>query len=135
MLKDILIILRDILLADTTIKGYVGQNISVKSLPNTRLSKQITLRKSYGKSNSIITATNSTIFITIWVKQKDVEEPYKTCADIAHRVIDLFNRKGSSLNSSDLIVNQVVKTDAEINYSDEGEYWFCTIVFEVVHNE
>ena len=136
MKKDLLKIIRARLLEDTTIAAQVGQNIAVKDLPNDRVPKQITLKKTYGRSNSILTATNCNLYITVWVKNKDVDEPYKITATILEAVIDSLNRKGKvTLTDNDLQINQVIKTDAEINYDDEKERWVGTIVFEVVHDE
>lgn len=135
MVYDILKKVRAVLLADTAITNVVGQNIKVGDQPVARATKQITLRKSYGTSNSIIQAGNPTVFITVWIKQKDSEEPYKDCATVVDRIITLFNRKGSSLNTSDLEVNQMVKVDASITYNDEQEMFVGVIIFDTVHNE
>ena len=141
MKKDILIVLRSILLADPIISGYVGINVRVKDLPKKRTLRQITLRKSYGKSNSIITLVNPTVFITTWIREKEKEEvtendqPYQTCANIVHKIIDLFNRKGESLNSGDLIINQMVKVDAEIYFNDSKKEYIGVVTFDIVTND
>ena len=136
MVKDILIVIRDIIKADSTILTYVSAaDVKVADLPETRKSKQITLREDYGKSNSIIPLANPTIFVTVWVKEKDNAEPYKTCATIVRRVIALLNRKGETLNSSDLIINQITKTDASIKFDSELSCQVGTIVFDCITND
>jgi hypothetical protein len=136
MKKDILIVIRDILKADATILTYItAADIKVADLPESRKSKQITLREDYGKSNSIITSANPTVFVTVWVKEKDNAEPYKTCSTIVRRAIDLLNRKGTTLNSGDLIINQITKTDASIKFDSELRCQVGVIVFDCVTND
>ena len=135
MLYDLLKKIRTTLLNDATIATQVGTNIAVTEMPYPRVTKQITLRKSDGKSDSIITIVNPTVFITVWVKQKEVTEPYKTCREICDKVIDLLNRKGESLNESDLKVNQIVKTDCSLRYDESEEYWIGVIIFDCFTNE
>lgn len=122
--------------SDPTISSQVGTHVAVRETPAVRVAKQITLRKSYGRSNSILHATNCSVYVTVWVKNKDVTEPFKSCSTIVNAVISLFNRKGeTTLNSGTLVVNQLVKTDADISYDDGNEYWTGVIIFEAVHNE
>ncbi len=135
MSYDILKKVRKVLKDDATISAAVGTNVRVAEQPVPRVAKQITLRKSYGKSNSILNSTNPTIFVNVWVLQKETSEPYKACADIVERVLALLNRKGESLNESTLVVNQMVKTDCTIKYDDSQEYWVGAIVFDAVTNE
>ena len=135
MIKDVLIVFRNTMLNDSTITSLVSTNVRVREQPKKRVAKQITLRKNYGISNSILDSANPTIFVTVWVKEKEEEEPYKVCATLVHRILDLFNRKGESLNSDNLIVNQIVKTDAEIFFDDEQKLWTGVITFDVVTND
>lgn len=135
MVKDFLKTIRAILINDATIQSYVGSHIRISELPKARLTKQITLRKDYGISDSIIKIVNPTLFITVWIKQKENTEPYKLCADVVERIIDLLNRKGESLNDGDLIINQIVKTDSSIRYNESEEYWAGIIIFDVVTND
>jgi hypothetical protein len=135
MKYDILKKLRAILLADPTIASHVGTNIKVRELPVTRVGKQITLRKTFGTSDSIIPLCRPDVFISVWVKQKEVTEPYKVTTEIVEKIIDLLNRKGESLNINDLIVNQIVRVDADISYNDEEEYWIGMIHLECVIND
>jgi hypothetical protein len=135
MLYDILKKIRTVLLNDPTIAGHVGTNIAVQEMPYARVAKQITLRKSDGKSDSIVTIVNPTIFITVWIKQKEVTEPYKICREICDKIIDLLNRKGESLNESGLKVNQIVKTDCSLRYDESEEYWVGVLIFDAFTNE
>ena len=130
MRYDILKKIRAVLVADTTIHTYVGDNITVNKLPKSKIAKQITIRKAYGKSNSIVPICTQDVYIEVWVQQKEVTEPYKTCVEIIERIIDLLNRKGETLNPGDLIINQIVRTDAEVDYDESQEYWNGTIVLE-----
>ena len=132
---DILKKIRTVLLNDPTIAGHVGTNIAVQEMPYPRTAKQITLRKSDGKSDSIVTIVNPTIFITVWIKQKEVTEPYKICREICDKIIDLLNRKGESLNESGLKVNQIVKTDCSLRYDESEEYWVGVLIFDAYTNE
>jgi|GEM_PF-6934112 len=135
MRYDILKKVKSVLVADATIHTYVADDIRVRDLPLPKIPKQITIRKTFGTSNSIIPACDCTVYITVWVKQKEVTEPYKMTTQITERINDLFNRKGESLNESDLIVNQMKRTDAEISYTDDQEYWTSTIILECVTND
>jgi len=132
---DLLKKIRSTLLADSLISEKVGNNVRVAKQPVCKSAIQITLKRNYGKSNSIIPATNFPLFVSIWVKQQEVVEPYSICALLVEKVIDLLNRKGVSLNEEDLEVNQVVKTDADIQYDEEQERWVGIVIFDVVTNE
>ncbi len=135
MKYDILKKIRSVLVTDTTIHTYVGDNISVRKLPKSKITKQITIRKGYGKSDSIIPSCTHDVYISVWIQQKEVSEPYKTCVAIVERIIDLFNRKGETLNTNDLVINQITRTDAEIDYDEDQEYWNGTIILECVTND
>jgi len=135
MKYDILKTIRTTLLNDATITSHVGVNVSVRKLPNRKVTKQITLRKTAGPSNSIICSRTQTVYISVWVLQKDIAEPYKECVEIVERVTDLFNRKGESLNTGDLIINQITNMDSEIDYDETLEYWFGIIILECVTND
>jgi len=135
MTYDLIKKIRTVLLNDATISSHVGTNIAVTEMPYARVAKQITLRKSDGKSNSIVTIVNPTIFITVWIKQKDTTEPYKTCREICDKIIDLLNRKGETLNESDLKINQIIKTDCSLRYDESEEYWVGVLVFDAYTNE
>lgn len=135
MKYDILKKIRAILVSDATIHTYVVDNIFVRKLPKAKITKQITLRKGYGSSNSIIPLCTHDVYISVWVQQKEVAEPYKVCAEITERVVDLFNRKGETLNVSDLVINQITRTDAEIDYDEDQEYWSSTIILACTTND
>jgi len=132
---DLLKKVRTKLMNDSTITAAVGTNVRVTELPEPKVSKQITIRKEYGRSEAVLNACNPTLFVTVWVLQKENTEPYSICASIVDRVIDLLNRKGNSFNESTLEVNQIKKTDASIRYDDSQEYWVGSIIFDVVTNE
>jgi len=134
---DLTIKIRSYLLSDTTLKNMLSSSSSVRvtELPKEGEDKQITIRKSWGKSDSIILSTVSTLHIFVWVRQKKVDEPYKNCVQIVERVLELLNRKGSSLNESTLIVNQITKTSADITFDEGQEYWVGTVILEVITNE
>jgi hypothetical protein len=135
MRYDILKKIRSTLVADTTIHTYVGDNITVNKLPKSKIAKQITIRKIYSKSDSILPACAQDIYIEVWVQQKEVTEPYKTCVEIVEKIIDIFNRKGETLNTGDLIINQIVRTSAEVDYDESQEYWTGSIVLECTTND
>lgn len=135
MKPDVLTIIRTKLLANSAITAIVGSNIGVRKRPIAKANAQITMRKTFGVSNSILPATRHDIFIDIWVLQKSVTEPYKTTTTLVEKILDVLNRMGESLNSENRVVNQIVKTDAEIDYTEDNEYWHGMINFECVTNE
>ncbi len=135
METDLIVKVREELLANAYIKSFVSTHIEVRELPNTRVDKQITLRETEGPSNSIIPVTERTIYVTVWVKQKDNSEPYKTCKQIMGAVKDVLNRRGEDFNKNDLRVNQIVKASAEIYYDAESEYFVGPLVFNCITNE
>ena len=129
--------IRSYLKADATLVALLSSanDVRVTELPKDGVDKQITIRKSWGKSDSILPAAFSTIHVFVWVRQKKVSEPYKTCVSIVNRVVELLNRKGTTLNQSTLEVHQMVKTSAEISFDEEQQYHVGTIIFEVITNE
>ena len=135
--KDIATKVRAVLQADTTLTAMLtsSNDIRVSELPVSKVNKQITIRQTLGRSDSILHATMSTLFIFVWVKQKEVSEPYKTTAQIMRRVVALLNRQGRSLDDSPLEIHQIVKTDGQIMFDEDQERWIGTLVFDVVTNE
>ena len=136
MIYDYLKKVRAVLNTDATIIAAIGaNNVRVRELPFRKIPKQITLKSIVGNSNSIIPSAEATLYVYVWISQKESSTPYITARQISERVVDLLNRKGESFNTSDLILNQLWKNSMETYYDEPTEYWVSVISFRVVTND
>lgn len=132
---DLLKTIRDILIADPTISGYVSSRVylAFKPIINTASTSypQITLNIGDGPTDSVTNTCSPDLFIDIWTKTVPGSVGGATQAkSIAKRIYQLIDAR-QDLTGEPLKIYQIVKDNATLLWEDDTQVFHHSLRFRI----